>query len=693
MSHNLCAPLFPKKRDDGIDGYERNESNESDRRDGADGSSGLSSPYRYSPLNEEAEEIRILTLIPGKFSDDIRITLETITFPKDGSLIPSFEALSYAWGSVDNKINVFMGTEGSDVLAVTQNLAIALPYLRLEQEPRVLWIDAICVNQEDLSERSSQVQRMANIYSRASRVVVWVGLETNDSGIAIDAFELICKHVAFDYTTRAWHPLSEEETWCDRTERLPFRKSQLLAIQNFLHRPWFERLWIWQEVRLASDSTIVLCGLRTILWISVCNVICYLLGKPFNTFEYSQSYSRRLISTTKLCDKGSAFSLLELFVATKRSVCSDPRDRVFALMSMLPPSDKAFGLVPDYTKSVSEVYYDIAVRHIRISGSMQILSLAGMVQRIQKLPTWVPDWSVPRDTNRLPRMRAASSSLSSGAYQLSDSTIQVTGVQIATIRWTKAFELTEQDFFSDIKRVVLEAKVAFPDTLEDPFVTATCRTVCCDQFAERYYPPPPEIQSLESNERALRDILQHDFTAHRRPHSATRDEREIFTNTAIHYCNHRSLFLSQSGGLGLGPKDMKAGDIAIVLLGLDSTMILRPMDNGRYALVGEAYCHGNMDGKALLGPLPSQYQPIECLDEESGGDYSSFLHQGTGKMSPEDPRLGELPVRWIKESHPKEEIHLRFFNQEIGKSTSRDPRLSPEALRARGVPLRTFDIV
>jgi hypothetical protein len=103
---------------------------------------GATTPYQYSPLNEGAQEIRLMTLFPGAVTSEIRVGLETIHFAKDD--VYDFEALSYAWGSAEHTTEIFIGASGQQVLSVTQNLADALPYLRYEDRSRLFWIDAIC---------------------------------------------------------------------------------------------------------------------------------------------------------------------------------------------------------------------------------------------------------------------------------------------------------------------------------------------------------------------------------------------------------------------------------------------------------------------------------------------------------------------------------------------------------------------
>jgi len=129
----------------------------------------------YLPLNENTQEIRLLTLLPGELDDELQIDLDIVALIPDIPL--HFEALSYAWGPIDDPSQVFVGPKRQH-LSITRNLADALRHLRYGDAPRTLWVDAICVNQADLPERGSQVKRMAETYTRASRVVVWLGRGT-----------------------------------------------------------------------------------------------------------------------------------------------------------------------------------------------------------------------------------------------------------------------------------------------------------------------------------------------------------------------------------------------------------------------------------------------------------------------------------------------------------------------------------
>ena len=125
--------------------------------------------YSYKPISEE-RHIRVLRLQQGSWTDPLCCSL--IQAHIDETL--TYEALSYVWGDPTPKHTVLC--EGRD-LPVTHNLYTALMYLRHEDKPRYLWIDTICINQNDIEERNRQVLLMSEIYYEAGRAVIWLGGE------------------------------------------------------------------------------------------------------------------------------------------------------------------------------------------------------------------------------------------------------------------------------------------------------------------------------------------------------------------------------------------------------------------------------------------------------------------------------------------------------------------------------------
>ncbi|KAK3338614.1 heterokaryon incompatibility protein-domain-containing protein [Lasiosphaeria hispida] len=179
--------------------------------------------------------VRLLRLLPNS-DQNSPIECRLITFPAldSGSTHP-YESLSYVWGSDDSKRPIYVDR---NELYVTANLHVALSHLRHCLLERMLWVDAICINQSDNVEKGQQVQLMAKIYSKASRVIVWLGEAADGSDQALEAIR-----AAAD----------------EQPANFPVDKTNWGAILTLLDRGWFERIWVLQEVA-AARHVLIKCG-------------------------------------------------------------------------------------------------------------------------------------------------------------------------------------------------------------------------------------------------------------------------------------------------------------------------------------------------------------------------------------------------------------------------------------------------
>ncbi|KAK0664574.1 heterokaryon incompatibility protein-domain-containing protein [Cercophora samala] len=160
-----------------------------------------------------------------------------------------YEALSWCWGVENKDFGIRVKKGGKTYrLPVTRELALALKYLRRTNHDRVLWIDAICIDQENHEERNHQVQMMSLIYTSASQVCVWLGEDNDDSATAISFIHEIMQLENFDAIAANKDNATK---W----------QSLLLLMQ----RPWFSRRWVVQEIALARKATIY-CGKDEIAW-------------------------------------------------------------------------------------------------------------------------------------------------------------------------------------------------------------------------------------------------------------------------------------------------------------------------------------------------------------------------------------------------------------------------------------------
>ena len=651
--------------------------------------------YQYSPLQKDAQEIRLLNLLPGIKPAEFRICLKTVALTSESAL--PYEALSYTWGPTDNPISVRADCCADGTLAVTRNLAEALGYLRYSDKPRLLWIDAICINQQDPDERSGQVELMADIYNGASRVIIWLGPESRDSSIALDCIDILSRNVAVDRGRRQLSSTSEEHHWSDRDTVLPFDEFQFNSIYTLFHRPWFERLWIWQEVHQSRHETLVMVGSRTLPWESIRTTVFCLVHKCQPPFDITGQTKMRVIEVEKLCIENNFVFLPHLIEFTKRSLCSDPRDRIYAILSLLTPGERDYGIRPDYNKSVTAVYEDTMVRWTRLCQNLTLLQTAELSEDTPRIPSWVPDWSAARSTFPLANCHA-SAYVANTLFSFQDGVMEALGASIDVIEYSNELELPEIMSTTARDNVLTLAGQDWRLRFRDYFVSSKsslstfCKVICSNCFSDFEIPPSPTAVTLLQAEEILRRYIDPELTVDAQ---LLYPEYRVFFRTVFAYCQNRSLVRTKNGHLALGPRSALAGDLIVVLLNGEAPMILRPMEQNQFCVVGEAYCHGFMDREALLGPLPASLRLVKRYDEQNAILWFAHLDQKSGQFLCEDPRLGPLPHGWTRKSHPSESFHTCFVHEDTGQEMSHgfDPRLTVEAFRARDVELRTFAMV
>ncbi|KAI1108244.1 heterokaryon incompatibility protein-domain-containing protein [Nemania sp. NC0429] len=161
-----------------------------------------------------------------------------------------YEALSWCWGTKPPKYALKIEENGKTYkLRVRKELALALKYLRLPHQTRTLWIDALCINQDDHEERNHQVQMMSRVYTRAKEVCIWLGEDSEETKTAIDFIhQEIMELKNFD-------TLCSDKSYTEKWQ----------ALMMLMQREWFSRRWVVQEIALATKARIY-CGPDSIAW-------------------------------------------------------------------------------------------------------------------------------------------------------------------------------------------------------------------------------------------------------------------------------------------------------------------------------------------------------------------------------------------------------------------------------------------
>jgi len=296
----------------------------------------------YKPL-PSAHSTRVLELQPGSGTDPIVCSL--IVVP-DYNYPPDYTALSYCWGSATNTTNITC--DGRD-FPITWNLQNALRRLRSKSKTRIVWADAICINQADTAERRQQVTIMVNIYRQARHTCIWLGDIDGDAVLAMD----LIRDLAHGVYTGLYMP-EDPNHWLETIQKQSYQSGTVQrstkarpvsssdrrwpSFERFFQRPWFKRVWVIQEALNSSKSSI-LCGPQQMEW----NLVVAAAMLVFLSQDSDHAVVPKLRHTTSLHGVKLMAGLLRLFDedesqflraldSTTRFEATDPRDKVFALL-------------------------------------------------------------------------------------------------------------------------------------------------------------------------------------------------------------------------------------------------------------------------------------------------------------------------------------------------------------------------
>ncbi|GIZ41560.1 hypothetical protein CKM354_000486000 [Cercospora kikuchii] len=333
--------------------------------------------------------------------------------------LQTYEALSYSWGGAFDDDDLADGTIviSGHTVPIRGNLFNALRRLRYPDQARRLWVDALCINQDDIPERNGQVQSMETVYSNCAKVLVWLGEDTEilDGELIFTLATILDQLRTLEPTPGSTEPTTEELSAEIETLKAEYSalysagqirvREQLNEAINsnaevnaqcceaFLARRYFSRRWVVQEVywaRASGRPAEVLCGSLQSNWDSIAatmRLIGHLVGGIADEEHMLLSLPLLLSRPTP-----QPMEVLKLF---NHLGCSEPRDRIFALVSLCS------GQTVDYNRSCEEVYTEFAAE-VAMDETLykweQLLWLAAyqasspLRKPETELPSWVPDW-------------------------------------------------------------------------------------------------------------------------------------------------------------------------------------------------------------------------------------------------------------------------------------------------------------
>lgn len=364
----------------------------------------------YTALDPHLPEIRVLKLLPSASFDaplECRLVHRPLYGDADG-----YEALSYVWGEKEFTAEITLDNEP---YFITPNLEMAMRHLRRPSVERTVWVDALCINQYDLVERSQQVLLMKHIYARCTVDLAWMLTAQNVSWLPARiaqlhrAFELM-KRISFkDAETLAKMRDGPSDAHSRNTVPGAFLLSveeQEALIAAFGYTDIWYRIWTMQELAYAPQVRLV-AGPHELDWAVVG---AFLGDRPYadafhavfghrgggRALDLFFSGSVRVHDQRRaLCDGNYTSNLLDVLARFQQNAATDPRDCVYGILGLVTDQH---GIVVDYTKSAAQVFTDTAVSLINALQNLDILCQTAWMARSRsknphELPSWVPDFS------------------------------------------------------------------------------------------------------------------------------------------------------------------------------------------------------------------------------------------------------------------------------------------------------------
>ncbi|CAG9982352.1 unnamed protein product [Clonostachys byssicola] len=619
----------------------------------------------YSTLR--SREIRLLRISSLAHSDENHESWSSSTTAPTGeplclsfhvvslaqTQIPNFVALSYAWGDVEKTVDVQVS---GHPVRITRNLYDIIQCLSLDECPDFFWIDAVCINQDDIDERSAQVLLMREVYSLAMSVRVFLSLESEPLNFGMTFLEQVALNPEKHF--------SPELSLCITVEGLTVASEELReSFIAFFAAPWWTRIWPVQEYVLAKE-VVFQCGQRRLEGSTIQaafkslvhheRTCCWAARRAIdgNARGYLDIPSKihdsltifhatlRLDSLYNMLnpEEYSIYNLLDAMALFRTRDCSDPRDRIFGMLG-LKFKDETLrkNIEVDYKIPEAQLYESTALKMIENSESLNVLShvLRGsfIKQRMHTLPSWVPDWTAEMDaTSHLmygERMKFIDQFQASGPTKPSWRAITPGKIRTQAMIISKISEIAPgypRDESSLPGRMVLEEwrrLACLPKNGIESSLHGDVELSQRDKEFRIFLCGYLTLNSWSNDELERAYGIWASWFTHDEPASLpleTRNDARGFDNLVRFTSSGRRFFVAKNGFIGFGPEPMEAGDTLVVIPGGRVPYVLRNVSHGTdgqepmmFTFVGDASVQNIMFGEVMTSEAPDEALDLQDI--------------------------------------------------------------------------------
>ena len=574
--------------------------------------------YSYKPLS--FGEVRLLELSAGTGDTPIRGVLRLTPLESAGR----YFALSYVWGPALTSFNIET-PEGK--IPLTGTLHAALKRLRDKDIPIILWADAICINQADDHEKIVQIRLMGKIYRNAEKVLAWNGSERDNSNCAIETLvQIRTLAVKPDEWPKNLPP--KPSTW---TENSPPPEDTIWAdIGKFFERDLFQRIWVVQELVLATDVRI-LCGDWNVSFddivaaLEVCRESFSIMqhSKPQSQkFDsqakpaYALALTRRMFNDPRLSQRFNLLSLLDMFAYTDATL---ERDKLFALLGLASDAENEI-FDPDYSSPLEVIIRRYANEFVCRGNTIDLLYRAG-TSKAYEFCSWIPKWTGREPCRTISTWPGAKGMFSAGGLSPTKAKLdkkqrlEVIGAQVDVVAELLPTTTNEQDIISVVNVIheLINRINNYPtgetrEELKLKIPIGNAMTPCADDTGTlemSIIPANDTNQTFNWAEVYTAISSVQDMVDFLKTPRGTREKGWKYRTTAAAFAKRLSngrFCTTRKGYIGFVPYDAKLGDEICVVHGAVVPFVLRKLtESGKaYKLIGESYIHGIMYGEALL---------------------------------------------------------------------------------------------
>lgn len=593
--------------------------------------------------------IRVIELLPGSQTDSIQCKLTVEPFEGSDN---TYHAISYVWGDSKNRVQVMCNNQ---YLSIAISLADALRRIRSSTVSIRLWADAI----EDDIERGHQVKRMGEVYENALSVLVWLGHDSE--AIAEDCFNLIREFIQYtdrefnQYTDRLFELPDEWGIRMPKSSDSIFRgKSRWAKVGKLLQLPWFSRLWVIQEAGLAK-SCMLLWGEQEIdiaqlveasIWLTgwsggIDTIAAAEFANLASTFlnvhcsyKNVNTWRSRLPANGQLEAKSmgdTAIRFVHVLAAGRGSSASDQRDHVYAFLGspLARRTDGKLIVVPDYSKIMEEVYFELACALLDYPREQPfVLSYVGHeskeVLERRATPFWVPQWhDVPGtkisilspdgawykagglDAQFQFQLHHNAKLLEVAGFIYDDlawisEPIRSSNLSLDTSNWDDGVRVSPEPFIDILRKDILGAMGCGTDCSDAQERTFSLTIVA------GYGTYQNLIDSHNDNYAAYLKAVRRSAALNSGHGDSSIDITKSDANgdpyviqLKLGQLSGRRIAWTKSGRLCVIPPCARLNDVCCVFPGLQVPFILHPLENGQFLFLGNSYIHDIMNGKLM----------------------------------------------------------------------------------------------